>query len=296
MNTAQDLQNYISSRGISQSAVARGIGRSTATINQYLQGKYNGDVETLDKLAAAWLQTQQERENDTRTQLNYTYTATAQRLEEVLRLAHVEGETVVIYGQAGLGKTSALEAYVKRNPDAIMIDSDPSYSAKVLLSSMALALGVESRGSLHQLIEELIKKLKNSGRIILVDEAENLPLRALECLRRIHDKTGVGLVLAGMPRLLVNLRGSKGELKQLYSRVAFKFDLGNTIPNTELSEIINQSLMGIESETVNELVIASKGNTRRLAKLIRGVTRMAKVNNRELDANMVREFEKMLID
>lgn len=296
MNTAQDLQNYISSRGISQSTVARGIGRSTATINQYLQGKYNGDVETLDKLAAAWLQTQQERENDTRTQLNYTYTATAQRLEEVLRLAHVEGETVVIYGQAGLGKTSALEAYVKRNPDAIMIDSDPSYSAKVLLSSMALALGVESRGSLHQLIEELIKKLKNSGRIILVDEAENLPLRALECLRRIHDKTGVGLVLAGMPRLLVNLRGSKGELKQLYSRVAFKFDLGNTIPNTELSEIINQSLMGIESETVNELVIASKGNTRRLAKLIRGVTRMAKVNNRELDANMVREFEKMLID
>lgn len=296
MNTAQDLQNYISSRGISQSTVARGIGRSTATINQYLQGKYNGDVETLDKLAAAWLQTQQERENDTRTQLNYTYTATAQRLEEVLRLAHVEGETVVIYGQAGLGKTSALEAYVKRNPDAIMIDSDPSYSAKVLLSSMALALGVESRGSLHQLIEELIKKLKNSGRIILVDEAENLPLRALECLRRIHDKTGVGLVLAGMPRLLVNLRGSKGELKQLYSRVAFKFDLGNTIPNTELSEIINQSLMGIESETVNELVIASKGNTRRLAKLIRGVTRMAKVNNRELDANMVKEFEKMLID
>ena len=296
MNTAQDLQNYISGRGISQSTVARGIGRSTATINQYLQGKYNGDVETLDKLAAAWLQTQQERENDTRTQLNYTYTATAQRLEEVLRLAHVEGETVVIYGQAGLGKTSALEAYVKRNPDAIMIDSDPSYSAKVLLSSMAIALGVESRGSLHQLIEELIKKLKNSGRIILVDEAENLPLRALECLRRIHDKTGVGLVLAGMPRLLINLRGSKGELKQLYSRVAFKFDLGNTIPNTELSEIINQSLMGIESETVNELVIASKGNTRRLAKLIRGVTRMAKVNNRELDANMVKEFEKMLID
>lgn len=296
MSTAQDLQNYISGRGISQSTVARGIGRSTATINQYLQGKYNGDVETLDKLAAAWLQTQQERENDTRTQLNYTYTATAQRLEEVLRLAHVEGETVVIYGQAGLGKTSALEAYVKRNPDAIMIDSDPSYSAKVLLSSMAIALGVESRGSLHQLIEELIKKLKNSGRIILVDEAENLPLRALECLRRIHDKTGVGLVLAGMPRLLINLRGSKGELKQLYSRVAFKFDLGNTIPNTELSEIINQSLMGIESETVNELVIASKGNTRRLAKLIRGVTRMAKVNNRELDANMVKEFEKMLID
>jgi DNA transposition AAA+ family ATPase len=295
MSQAQDLQNYINERGISQGNVARGIGKSPATINQYLQGKYAGDVAALDKMVAAWLQTQRERANDIRTQLSYTYTTTARRIEEVLRLAHVEGETVVLYGQAGLGKTSALEAYVRRNPDAIMVDSDPSYSAKVLLSCIAAEVGAESRGSLHQLIEALIKKLKDSGRIILVDEAENLPLRALECLRRIHDKTGIGLVLAGMPRLLVNLRGSKGELKQLYSRVAFRFDLGDVVPDCELEAIINQSISGIEADTVQALVVAAHGNTRRLAKLVRGVTRMTKVNNRPFDVAMVKEFEKMLI-
>lgn len=295
MSKAQDLQNYITERGISQGAVARGIGKSAAVVSQYLQGKYNGDVKAIDVLVEGWLLNQRERANDSFNQLSYTYTATARRIEEVIRLAHVEGETVVLYGQAGLGKTSALAAYIKKNPDAILVDSDPSFTAKVLLSNLANKVGAESRGSLHVLIEGLISRLKNSGRVILVDEAENLPLRALECLRRIHDKTGIGLVLAGMPRLLVNLRGSNGELKQLYSRVAFRLDLGEKMPDAELEDIINQSLANIDAETVQELVIAANGNTRRLAKLVKGVIRMSKVNNLALDSGMVRRFADMLI-
>lgn len=295
MSKAQDLQNYITEHGISQGAVARGIGKSAAVVSQYLQNKYNGDVEAIDVLVEGWLLNQRERANDSFNQLSYTYTATARRIEEVIRLAHVEGETVVLYGQAGLGKTSALAAYIKKNPDAILVDSDPSFTAKVLLSNLANKVGAESRGSLHVLIEGLISRLKNSGRVILVDEAENLPLRALECLRRIHDKTGIGLVLAGMPRLLVNLRGSNGELKQLYSRVAFRLDLGEKMPDAELEDIINQSLANIDAETVQELVVAANGNTRRLAKLVKGVIRMSKVNNLALDSGMVRRFAEMLI-
>ena len=295
MSKAQDLQNYITEHGISQGAVARGIGKSAAVVSQYLQNKYNGDVEAIDVLVEGWLLNQRERANDSFNQLSYTYTATARRIEEVIRLAHVEGETVVLYGQAGLGKTSALAAYIKKNPDAILVDSDPSFTAKVLLSNLANKVGAESRGSLHVVIEGLISRLKNSGRVILVDEAENLPLRALECLRRIHDKTGIGLVLAGMPRLLVNLRGSNGELKQLYSRVAFRLDLGEKMPDAELEDIINQSLANIDAETVQELVIAANGNTRRLAKLVKGVIRMSKVNNLALDSGMVRRFADMLI-
>ena len=295
MSKAQVLQNYITEHGISQGAVARGIGKSAAVVSQYLQNKYNGDVEAIDVLVEGWLLNQRERANDSFNQLSYTYTATARRIEEVIRLAHVEGETVVLYGQAGLGKTSALAAYIKKNTDAILVDSDPSFTAKVLLSNLANKVGAESRGSLHVLIEGLISRLKNSGRVILVDEAENLPLRALECLRRIHDKTGIGLVLAGMPRLLVNLRGSNGELKQLYSRVAFRLDLGEKMPDAELEDIINQSLANIDAETVQELIVAANGNTRRLAKLVKGVIRMSKVNNLALDSGMVRRFADMLI-
>lgn len=296
MTIAQELINYIKQTGISQGAVARGIGKSTAVVNQYLQNKYAGDIKAIDALVSAWLMKQRERARDVQSQLIYTYTPTACRIRDVLRLAHLEGETVVLFGQAGLGKTSGLKAYAAENPDSILIESDPTFTAKVLLASLAVKLGAESTGSLHQISEGVISKLAGSGRIILVDEAENLPLRALECLRRIHDRTGVGLVLAGMPRLLVNLRGRHGELKQLYSRVAFKLDLGDVLPDDELKAIAIESIKELDAAAAAELVAASNGNTRRLAKMVRGVARMAKINNVPIDSEMIRAFQEMLIN
>jgi DNA transposition AAA+ family ATPase len=49
---------------------------------------------------------------------------------------------------------------------------------------------------MHELSEACIAALRDSGRLLMVDEAENLPYRALETLRRIHDKSGIGMVLA----------------------------------------------------------------------------------------------------
>jgi DNA transposition AAA+ family ATPase len=72
----------------------------------------------------------------------------------------------------------------------------------VVLEELCGLLGISKRGNMHELSEACIAALRDSGRLLMVDEAENLPYRALETLRRIHDKSGIGLVLAGMPVLL----------------------------------------------------------------------------------------------
>lgn len=245
MSIRQDLQDYISDNGLSQSAVARAVGVTSPVVNQYLHGKYPGNVQEIERKIAAYLQKQREREAERKLEVDYVLTTTAKRVRDVLRLAHVEGEAVVLFGQAGLGKTSSLREYCKQAPDALMIETDPTYTAKVLLQKLAAMLGAEGKGSLNELMDTVVGRLRDSGRIILVDEAENLPLRALECLRRVHDKTGCGLVLAGMPRLLVNLRGKNGELKQLYSRMAFKLDLGESVPDEDLAQIVAQAMPDI---------------------------------------------------
>lgn len=295
MSIKQDLQDYISQTGTTQSAVARAIGVTAPVVNQYLKDKYAGDVAAVEKAVEAFLTKQREKAAGSKLTVAYVYTTTAKRVRDVLRLAHLEGEAVVLYGQAGLGKTRALNAYKADNPDALLLDTDPTYTAKVLLQKLAQMLGSDTRGNLGELMDGVINKLKDSGRIILVDEAENLPLRALECLRRIHDKAGVGLVLAGMPRLLVNLRGKNGELKQLYSRVAFRLDLGDTIPDADLGMIAGTAMPEADADTVAELVRAAAGNARRLDKLVRGVVRLSRMNRQAPDAEMVRTFAEMLI-
>ncbi|NHX33649.1 AAA family ATPase, partial [Escherichia coli] len=92
---------------------------------------------------------------------------------------------------AGMGKTMIIRQYAKENLNAVLIEADPGYTARVVLEELCNKLGLSKRGNMHELSESIIQNLRDSGRIILVDEAENLPYRALETLRRIHDKSGV---------------------------------------------------------------------------------------------------------
>ena len=73
------------------------------------------------------------------------------------------------------------------------------------------------------------------NRLLIVDEAENLPYRALEITRRIHDKTGVGVLLIGRSILLENLKGYNNQYDQLYSRVKY-----TTMEMTETMKKDNQ--------------------------------------------------------
>lgn len=295
MDLRERFALYLKQSGASQSAAAKSIGMSSAAVSTWLNGKYAGDVRGLEEKIEAYLRLQENRRADKKLQIAYVRTQSGRRIADTLHLAHAECEPVVVYGQAGLGKTAAVADYAAKNPDVLLIEADPTYTAKVVLKKLAEQAGADAKGNLHELMEGVIGRLKDSGRLVIVDEAELLPLRSLECLRRIHDKAGVGLALVGMPRLLVNLRGSRGELKQLFSRIAFKLDLGDETADTELAQIAESSLKGADAATIAELVTAARGNTRRLVKLLRGVSRLSKLHQEPADAEMVRQFAQMLI-
>ncbi|WP_332832834.1 hypothetical protein [Escherichia coli] len=55
----------------------------------------------------------------------------------------------------------------------------PAITARALLGELCRQLGVKVRGSIHELIEVCVRELRDSGRLLMVDEAELLPYRAL---------------------------------------------------------------------------------------------------------------------
>ena len=294
MTLKERLNLFLSESGKPQTYVAKAIGMSSAVISSYLGGGYKGDTAKLEDKLMAFLTLEESRRVDRKLKINYVRTKSGKRASDILGLAHIDNQAVVIIGQAGLGKTSALRDYAERNPDVILIEADPTFTAKVLLKTIAEKVGTETKGTLNDMLNGIIYKLADSGRLIAVDEAESLPYRALECLRRIHDRAEVGLALVGMPRLLINLRGRHGELKQLYSRIGFKLDLGDELDAAELTEIVNGNIGG-DAETVAELVEAAAGNTRRLVKMMHGVRRLSKLHKEPVNVEMVRQFKEMLI-
>ena len=294
----QKLVEFKAKSGMNQTMLARGIGVSSASISMYLNDTYaakGGKYETIEPKIEAFLEVQESKAQREELVLGFVSTKTTRRISEVMRDAHEAGDTVVIYGQAGLGKTQAVKNYCEKNPAAILIEANPSFTALVLMRKLAAAAKVSTVGSLNDLFESVSDRLRDSGRLIVVDEAENLPLRALEIIRRLHDDTGCGLVLSGMPRLVANLRGKHGELVQLYSRVSVALNLGDSMPDEELEEIARAAMPEADDATIAELVKQSNGNTRRMSKLMRGAVRTANKNGIKMQSGIVKKYSTLII-
>lgn len=286
------LKQYIDQNKTSQSEVSKQIGLSTATISQWLKGIYKGDVEAVETKVKQFLERKSEKTKRTGMNTDFVETYNASRIIETCQHAHVTGSFGVVVGDAGLGKTYALKHYAKTNTNVILIEVDPTFSPKVLLIDICSKLGIVPSRSNHDNMVNIVDMLTGSDKLIIVDEAELLTTKALELIRRIHDKAEVGILLAGMPRLRANLRGSRGDFKQIFSRVNIDLDL----------QPLTKADVGLLSETAlgtnafnDKLAALSKGNARRLTKLIQGAYRISAVDGLPIDNEAIEESAKLLM-
>jgi DNA transposition AAA+ family ATPase len=291
--TRKQLQELIEAHDVSQAAIGRGTGLSGATISQYLSGKYPGDMKNIDDAIASFISRWTEKNQTQQIQLKVITTSTFKKFREVARICHIDGEMGVCYGDAGIGKTIAAKAYAKKSSDVILIEADLGYTARDLFRELHRKLGMDAKGTLHELLDDCVSKLQNSGRMIIVDEAEHLPYRALEMLRRIYDKAGIGILLCGMPRLIANLRGKKGEYAQLYSRIGIAAHLQAL--NTRDTEEIVTSIIPTANGLCKVFHDASHANARVLSKLIRRSMRVATINDRQIDSEVIKTSAESLL-
>lgn len=290
----QEVRDIINSdEAVSINGLSRAVGISSAALSQWLSDKYKGKNENIDKAVKGFLERYNERMNDKLQDLKFVETSVAERVFEVARMAHLESEIGVICGDAGLGKTHAVKEYAERNTDVILIEADLGFTAPVLFRHIHKKLGLGGLGRLHDMFEDIVEKLRKSGRLIIIDEAEHLPYRALELLRRVYDKAGVGILLVGMPKLIHNLRGKKGEFAQLYSRVHIFVSLENLKPHdTEM--IVNNAVKNSNGiwRTFHEV---SNGNTRVLSKLLNRSIKLSEINSTDMNKTLVKEAAKTLL-
>lgn len=295
MNLQDQLNQFMQTHHVKQEDVAKGVGVSSTMISLWRQGKYMGKNEDVEIKVAAYLE--RERGKLARPELTQVFvnTPTAQKMLQMLRLAHLERENALLYAQAGMGKTTTIKHYAQQYPDVILIEADVTDTPAVVLKTIAKKIGTPTTGTLHDIKEGILEKLSYSGRMIIVDEAEQLSIKSLEILRRLHDKAGIGLVLVGMPRLLVNLMGKRGELAQLYSRIGFHLSLPEKVAKNELLQMARVVLPSTPENVLKELVMISHGSPRHLWKAMKLVYGISQTNQEPISSEMVQEAKQTLV-
>ena len=267
----EQLVNFIDNSTLSQSAIAKKMAVSPTTISLYLQSKYNGDNSVLEKKIKEFLEREAQRQKAKK--FSFVQTIASKKIMNGCQLAFDTQDIVLIVGNAGLGKTISLKNYASNTEATTYIECDLTHTPKSILQEIAeqKKLVLEKK-DFHSVNKAVVKALSSSDELIIFDEAELLSYKSLEVIRRLHDKTEAAIVLAGLPSLKNNLRGKKGENKQLFSRIGLVVDIGNELSKEDLTKIINSQ--EDLKPFVEDLIALSKGNPRRLNKIVKGAFRL----------------------
>ena len=217
------------------------------------------------------------------------------------------------YGAAGVGKTLSARRYAQwdiaeplieeRRPGApadAEINAALARSRAVFYTPLVLGTVRDLRDTLTQRIvrvemcidDHLHREDKAECRIVdsdglvellIFDEAERLSITALELIRDISDRTGVGVILIGMPGMEKGL----SRYPQFYSRVGFAHHY-RALKGDELSFVLTRHWRSFgltlddadftDTQAIASIARITGGNFRLLHRLFVQIERILKIN------------------
>ncbi|MBP5202271.1 AAA family ATPase [bacterium] len=286
---ARSLVNRLVAEQYSQAAIAALCGVSASALSTYLNGTYAAkDKTALEKKIISGCRTEIERiDKNIDPVLPYIETETANIIQDLAHLCHTTRRMGLIYGPAGVGKTRACLEYCRQHSNALYIEARPSFTARTLMRSLAQALGCTPKTNQYELEEEVIRKLRGSGRLIIVDECEHLNHRALETLRTVvFNAAHTGLLLVGLETLKYALIGTRTKNEYLSSRCLANSRV-TALTASETKRIIEGFFKDPLTTVKEAFYSVSKGNMRLLENTIFEVKRLLQINP---DAKLDKEF------
>lgn len=270
---ADRIRSAMQMRGLTQATVARETGINQGALSAFLSGTYKGDRAAIAEKLLQW---QDQRERRDRIPVGlveavpFVKTLTAERIMATLDYAQLAGDMVVIQSEPGAGKTATLRHFARNRPNAWLATMSADTKAPVAMLeevgyAVANLINVSNSGGaspMRRVVENLVR---DSGDILLVDEAQHLKPEALETLRAIHDATGIGMALCGNSKLLERIDG----FPQLSSRIGRKLRIGR--PTGEDVAALAETLGVVvdQQREFLEKVARNAGGLRSVVKTIR---------------------------
>lgn len=226
----QDFLGYSHRHDGVKDLVSRQVGMVPAVVTRWTSGLEIRDPESVARAINDWM------ERDARARRaaipdNYIRTRIAENIRAIVYTAHSTGAMAAIVVPSGAGKTMVLEILAQEMA-GLVIYCDEDLTPRAFMEALAQALLIPSGGSVLDLKQRIVGKLRGTGRPIFLDEAHRLRPTVYPRIRSIYDLTGCSIIMAGTHEILEHICDEAGGRGQMSSRCV-RYNALETIYNAE---------------------------------------------------------------
>ena len=292
-------------RDVSQSELASVLGWSTATVSLLLSGKYNSsDQEGKIRQAASRLLGEDFSSSDlsengwkpievksdvivATPDFTATYSLCNMLLDDNESLTASIG---LVTGAAGRGKTTAVKKFVADHPYNTIYILNMGFTRSTLFRAIAEELIGRSYSTYWKNLNLILEATRISRKVIIVDEADRMPLSLLEELRTLNESGRVPILLVGEPVLSSTVRkADRIESRIRKPRVEFC-----PLDYLSLATLYQEACgLSITKDIAIRLVKLARADFRIAANDMQAVVRLMNVNHyRTLDGRVLDAYIK----
>lgn len=249
---------------LTDAQLARKIGCSPAILSQWLSPRgnlYTAEISKWEKRAEDFIK------NDARRRASGVETVdceSARQVRAAMELIRKTNDVGIVMGEAGFGKTRAVELYLAENPTAILYSVKSWASDKASIEgSLFDAVGSAGWDKQTKRAVFLAKILTGSDRLLIVDDSHKLTRPALQWLFDFTDETQIPLALVGT----FDLEEKISDDAQRFSRVGLRYEIIPSEPRDLIEHLIRTHAPGAngaadELLALCEQVVAEHGHYR----------------------------------
>jgi DNA transposition AAA+ family ATPase len=292
LNKIRELaRQHMAKEGLSQAAIAKRAGMAAATFSAWLNDSYAGNNAKIADDVETYLKAQTARAQMVVVpKLPFTSTPSAKRMMTMLEHAQFLPDIVVIAAGAGVGKTTTIKHYRDTHPNVYLLTGSPSVTkARHLLEYLAEMLAV-SETTPHRIARAVANKLRDTGALLIVDEAQFLAPGGVEQLRSLYDSAEIGVALVGNEEVWSKLDG--GGRKAVFAQVFSRIGMNLTIPrptDSDINAILDgNSIEDMEQRQLLRRIASKPGALRGLEKTLRVARMLAVGGAAELNREHIR--------
>lgn len=207
--------------------ICKAIGVGAATLNQWKNQKYPGDVNRISGLVAKFLADRAAAEKRAAAQdlalpkIKPVETAAWREAFSAFYLAQDTRGIMIVAGRPGIGKTFAAKEYIRRERGgALFLDADFSWKSPTPFFYQAYHALTDSLTNyrLAKAKVAFLAALKDNPKTLVVNDAQNLSYFTIDHICAISESVGVAVILLGHERLIKMLRSRPND-QELWERI-----------------------------------------------------------------------------